>query len=320
VRLENQTDASAKLFSAPFDGMEEVPAFVVAKKTFDLSPAGALTPSREPLPVSPEPIATPFGTFHGEIFPRKDRADFVVLGTARLAVARDQAVLTARLGRFTSSLRLVGDRVWAARGRGEPVPTSPQRFTEMPLSYQRAFGGKSVGSMGEVAWPNNPDGLGFYQTADEAAGKPLPNIEWAGAATIRSWKERPDPAGWGPYPMFWGLRATAAVRLDQQKNVTGISRKAFNHAHPAMVVETITGGERVDIDGVRPRPISFDVPRLDLTLEWTCGAERGSARLEADGLFVWLDQEKVVVTYRARFRYPFRREQRRAATLVARPS
>lgn len=320
MRLENQTDASAKLFSAPFDGMDEVPAFVVAKKTFDLSPAGALTPSREPLPVSPEPIVTPFGSFHGEIFPRKDRADFVVLGTARLSAPRDRAVLSARLGAFTSSLRLVGDRVWAARGRGELVPTSPQRFTEMPLSYQRAFGGKSTGPMGEAAWPHNPDGRGFYQTADEAAGKPLPNIEWADDSPLRSWQERPHPAGWGPYPMFWGLRATAAVQLDHQKNVTGISRKAFNHAHPAMVVDTIAGGERVDIDGVRPRPISFDVPRLDLVLEWACGAERGSARLQPDGLFVWLDQEKVVMTYRARFRYPFLREQRRAAKLVVGPS
>ena len=226
-------------------------------------------------------------------------------------------MVTARLGRFTSQLRVLGDRVWESRGKGDPVPSAPLRFTEMPIAYKRAFGGKAPGSMGEVPWPQNPDGRGFYQTAAEAVGKPLANLEWTAGPAVRSWQDRPDPAGWGPYPMFWGLRAAASVLLDNDKNVTGMSRKAFNHAHPAMVVDAIAEGERVEIEGVQSQPITFHVPRLPLTLQWSCGPDRGSVPLTADGLYVWIDQRKVVVTGRARFKYPFRRGEPRGARLEA---
>jgi hypothetical protein len=316
MRLENTTPLPAMLVSAPVDGMDDVPAFVIAKETYELSPTGALTPAVERVPISPEPIATPFGTFHGEIFPRKDRADFAVLGTVRLPSPRNQAVVTAKLGKLTSRLRITGERQWTSRMIGQPVPSSPQVFTEMPLSYARAFGGKSPGSMGELAWPHNPEGRGFYQAQEEAVGKPLPNIEWATSQPIQSWQERPEPAGWGPYPMFWGLRAKDSVILDNEKNVTGISRKAFNHAHPSMVVDDIPCGTRVDIEGMRPQHITFEVPALKLVLRWTCGTDQGEAALATDGLFVWVDQQKVVVTQRARLRYPFRPNEIRSAKLT----
>jgi hypothetical protein len=316
MRLENATAVPALLVSAPMHGMTDVPAFIIAKETYDLSATGVLTEAAERLPISAEPVATPFGTFHGEIFPRKDRADFAVLGTVRLASARNQTMVTARLGQFTSQIRVVGDRVWMSRGKGELVPSAPHGFAEMPIAYTRTFGGRSPGPMGEVAWPHNPDGCGFYQTADEALGKNLPNIEWANLPTIRSWQERPDPAGWGPYPMFWGLRAVSAVLLDRDKNATGISRKAFNHAHPAMVVDAIAVGDHVDIEGMRQQRIAFDVPRLPLALHWTCGNDGGVVALAIDGLYVWVDQQKVVVTHRARFRYPFRLGEVRFARLT----
>ncbi len=316
MKLANSTPFPAMLMSAPMDGTDDVHAFAIAKQTYDLGATGTLTPAAERLPISPEPVATTFGTFHGEVYPRKDRADFAVLGTVRLTSAREQAVVAARLGRFTSRLRIVGNRVWSSVGRGEPVPSAPQRFVEMPIAYSRAFGGRSRSPMGEVAWPNNPDGIGFYQTQGEAIGKPLPNIEWASAPPIRSWQERPDPAGWGPYPMFWGLRAVKSVLLDNQKNVVGISRKAFNHAHPAMVVDSIAEGESVVIEGVLANPVAFEVPMMPLMLGWQAGADEGRVSLAIDGLYVWIDQRKVVVTRRGRFRYTYRPGENRSATLA----
>ena len=174
----------------------------------------------------------------------------------------------------------------------------------MPIAYTRAFGGKSPGPMGEVAWPHNPDGIGFYQTANEALGKALPNIEWANLPTIRSWQERPDPAGLGPYPMFWGLRAISSVLLDRDKNAAGISRKAFNQAHPALVLDAIAVGNHVDIEGMRQQRITFDVPRLPLALHWTCGTDGGVVALAIDGLYVWVDQQKVVVTHQGAISIP----------------
>lgn len=299
------------------DGSDDVYAFVIAKQTFDLGPNGTLATAAEGLPISAEPIATPFGTFHGEIYPRKDRVDFVVLGTVRLPALRDQTVVTARVGGFANRLRIIGDRTWTSAGRGAPMPSTPQRFLEMPIAYSRAFGGKSLGRLGEVAWPNNPDGIGFYQTADEAMGKPLPNIEWADARGIRSWEERPDPAGWGPYPMFWGLRAVQSVVRNGQNQVAGISRKAFNHAHPAMVVDSIAEDDLVSVEGVVPQPVRFAVPRMPLSLRWQSGQDQGEVALSIDGLYVWIDQCKVIVTRRARFRYVFRPGEPRTAVLAA---
>jgi hypothetical protein len=118
--------------------------------------------------------------------------------------------------------------------------------------------------------------------------------------------------------MFWGLRAVESVVLDENKNAIGISRKMFNHAHPAMVVPAISVGDRIEIEGMQSEPLIFEVPNLQMAVTWFCGREQGEVPLSIDGLFVWTDQRKVVITRRTRFRYPFRPNEPRRATLRAR--
>ncbi len=69
----------------------------------------------------------------------------------------------------------------------------------MPLVYERAYGGvdaKSEDYDKDWDW-RNPVGTGYAISSHNAAGLCLPNIEDPNDL-IRSWKDRPAPAGFGP--------------------------------------------------------------------------------------------------------------------------
>src|SRR5690606_6855814 len=93
----------------------------------------------------------------------------------------------------------------------------PEPFDGIPLSWSRAYGGTvrlAPGFLpgsevphpgGEVAYPQNPEGMGFILTEDDAHGAPLPNLEDP-AALMTKPLDRPIPAGFAPCPRHAGLR------------------------------------------------------------------------------------------------------------------
>jgi len=105
-----------------------------------------------------------------------------------------------KLGSVDKRLDVVGDRTWR---RG--APTDPEPFTEMPLTWSRAFGG--------AGYAQNPQGKGFGGDGDNAL--PLPNVEHAGRL-MRSPKERPAPAGFLPYDIAWPQRQSKAGTYDKK--------------------------------------------------------------------------------------------------------
>jgi hypothetical protein len=187
----------------------------------------------------------------------------------------------------------------------------------MPLCYERAFGGTAKVNGEDVPWPDNPIGRGYCESRDEVLGKALPNIESDSARADAPWSARPPVAGWGPYPMYWGMRASRAVKLDQKTGaILDIAPELFNHAHPDLILERVEPGCPVRIVGVRPQPIAFDVPTERPRVDVRVGESQSEAWGELDGLFIWIDAGRVVVTWRARFRYAVRPEELRQAVLT----
>lgn len=90
-----------------------------------------------------------------------------------------------RVAEWSKSVRVFGRRVWTERS-GDPIST-PAPFVSMPLGWENAFGG--------AEYEKNPVGRGFKSPE-------LPNLEYPNAL-LRSKRDRPEPAGFGPINPAW---------------------------------------------------------------------------------------------------------------------
>jgi hypothetical protein len=120
--------------------------------------------------------------------------------------------------------------------------------------------------------------------------------------------------------MNWGLRASAAVKVDDKKMaVASVDPSLFNNAHPDLVVPALSPGDTIQIDGLRDKRLAFALPRTLVRLQIDVAAQVAEVVGRIDGVFLWADAGKLVITQRATFSYEFRpREVRRVtATAVA---
>jgi hypothetical protein len=316
--LANQTRWPALLQQADL-GTDTRYAVVIMKATYQRQPDGRLVPAEDPMPITGDPVETEYGILNGDVFLRKVGADLCVLGTMRLGRKVRETTVTITCGDFSHRLRIHGDRAWVPTGLGETlVPSAPVPFSEMPLTYGRAYGGIATSNGLETPCPDNPIGRGYYLSREQAQGKLLPNIESATAAPIRAWNDQLEPAGWAPYFMSWGLRARRSVALDPKTGtLTNVSPSVFNNAHPELVLPRIEPGTPVAIDGVRDNPWRFEIPSTQGHVQVSIGDQSFQVKTRIDGVFAWMDVERVVVAHRGNFKYVVQPGQVRGATLTA---
>lgn len=315
MRFVNDTEFPATLERADF-GTDERFAAVIWKLTYKILAGGALDFSDAPMPLHGDPIETAWGVFHGDIFLRKEGADLCVLGRVYRSRAVTEAVVTVRCGAHAQGVRVTGDRVWVEAADGSLVPSSPQPFTEMDLSYARAFGGTAVAQGLPAPFADNPTGRGYHLERETALGAPLPNVEPADGPFVAAWSDTPPVAGFGPYPMHWGMRARAAVTVDPELAAIGnISPGVFNNAHPSMVLPAIEPGEAITIEGLYDEPFAVVIPRVMGNVRVQVGAEVFDVPTRIDGVHLWLDAGQMVITQRANFRYVRRDGEVRVAAL-----
>lgn len=289
------------------------------KATYQQTDHGRWVPAGEQLPFADDPLETAFGIFHGDGFVKKDGVDLCVLGTVRPARAVRATEVRLSVGSHTSTLHVYGDRRWTRAGHRALVASSPELFQEMPLSYDRAYGGKTEHDYEAMVWPDNPVGRGYYLSESAALGQPLANIETAVATPVRSWTDQPTVAGWGPYPCFWGIRAREGV-IPPEKVEAGnfgrITPRLNNHAHPELIVPTLPDEAELTIKGLQAEVLTYRVPRLSVRLDVTVGgALIAQPEPRVDGVFIWTDQGLATVTARASFTYPYNKGQVRGARL-----
>lgn len=154
----------------------------------------------------------------------------------------------ARIGTVDKSLAVIGNRVWR---RG--VASDPEPFTELPLSWENAFGGPG--------YPLNPLGKGFAPIRGEGGEvHPLPNVEFPGRLIQRP-GDRPGPAGFGAYDLTWPQRFSKAGTYDQrwlEERFPGFARDLdwtmFNAAPEDQQVEGFfRGDETFSLEHLHPR-------------------------------------------------------------------
>ena len=142
----------------------------------------------------------------------------------------------------------------------------------MPLSYERAFGGidRKPDDPKKHDWERrNLLGTGFGVEKKHLIGQALPNVEYPDDL-IKSWDNRPRPAGFGPVVGDWSPRLELAGTYDE---------KWQNERHPLLPVDFderhfqcapadqqsagyLRGGETVELVNLTPDyKFNFKLPR-----------------------------------------------------------
>ncbi|WP_437900731.1 DUF2169 family type VI secretion system accessory protein [Sorangium sp. So ce124] len=235
----------------------------------------------------------------------KPRAEVMLRGTCYTPFGKPLPECPVRftVGRWSKILRVVGRRFWSD-DLANAVMSERAPFTKMPLGSTHAFGG--------AGYARNPVGKGF-------GGRELPNVEHAGAV-IRSRRDDPGPAGFGPINPAWPQRAAKvgkeygpsyrkerwpyfsadfdwsffnAAPADQQLEgyLRGDEALVFQNMHPtAQVLETSLPGLRVRAfasdknQRFREVPMSLDTLFVDLDACKLYLTWRGLDAIETDDM------------------------------------
>lgn len=209
-----------------------------------------------------------------DLVPFKTKADLVVVGNAYTPEKKLVRILDValRVGRIAKIIRVFGDRFWffPTRLAMIPVISDPEPFSQMPLVYERTFGGIDFKA---GKWcKENLVGRGFIgkKSKNSIHEMPLPNLEDP-KNLITSWDSHPRPVGFGFYGRSWQPRAGYSGINDenyQLEEETGLPKDFrfdfYNGAHPDLQVPGyLQGDELVEMRHFTPDGYcSFRLPGL----------------------------------------------------------
>jgi hypothetical protein len=279
-QLDNRTPyAAERTWVRDRDGAEIW--LVAVKCSFDISPDGetSIAPQQPPVAQAPvfidESALQPSLLYEMDLVRTKQTTDVLLIGHAHApgGVPVTQIDVGMRVGPVAKRLRVTGDRVWLGGSPSEPEP-----FSTMPLVWERAYGGVDPWTRDA---PNpqfdvrNPVGTGFALEAAHAEGMRLPNIEYPDQC-VRTWNDRPEPAGFGPLCNHWQPRAGFAGTYDEawQRDRLPLLPADFDDRHfqcapvDQQAPRFLVGDEPVLMVHLAPQPeIRFTLPRVLLGLE-----------------------------------------------------
>lgn len=267
LQVKNDTPFAAQISVLPdLAGIDTV--YVVVKATFELG-LGRPRVAEQQIPMVPadvhwgEPSRSSI-RYAGETHLQKPATDIVMVGDGFAPGGRPVPYFGVSLmvGRLRKLVQVYGDRVWTEGVLGlqasSPVPTA-----RVPLTYERAFGGRHDLDDGRfVAETRNPIGTGFRgkRRDREMHGIRLPNLEDP-RHPIKSASDRPPPACFGHVAPSWQPRSSFAGTYDEAWQVKrapyfpeDLDPRFFQTAPPDQVyVGHLGGGEPVQIANASPR-------------------------------------------------------------------
>lgn len=323
MELVNHEPLDARVSVADVDGMPHRLGLLSAKVTYRFTPDGRVAiDTQDPLPLFAQDVATPLGAMPCDEVPRRGRAfEVIVLGRAHTDDGRPRGHVDVALtvGDTRRALRVTGDRTWRGDAHTPPVP-----FSEMPLTWDRAFGGTTeveldAHTVVDVVDPWNRHGrgadlrplaLGLAHALGTPDGYPrvrgerwLPNLERADAR-VSSPSDAPEPACWATVPDDIGFRGVRAHR----RAIAGASEapvdEALLRAHPDWVLDAAPpAGARVVLENlVRGAPwVSFELPTTEVWADYAVDGRTGRRPLTPQMLVLLPDEGRLYIVHRLAF-------------------
>lgn len=207
----------------------------------------------------------------------KPKTDVLVEGYAMAPHGKAVRTVDVRLkvAAIDKTLRVHGDRV-ITRGIFGLILSDPQPFKEMPLVWEKSFGGTDLKDADPVQheWqPQNPVGVGFATRDEHLFGTVAPNIE--GLDSPYKGSKTGKPVGFGPIARHWEPRVRYAGTYDKQWEgkrrpllPLDFDDRFYQCAPEDQQVEGhLKGGEVVELYNLTPDGyLTFLVPRVTLSM------------------------------------------------------
>ncbi|MFC1660894.1 DUF2169 domain-containing protein [Gemmatimonadota bacterium] len=299
------------------DGREYV--VVAVKGTFTIRSGGGevrLADQQVPLVMADEFTGEPgfSATLYESEFPLyKPKCDVLLNGSAYAPGGKptNRVTVGLKVGRISKGFSVVGDRVWE-KSAGMMAVSSPEPFTQMPITYDRAYGGTDVSPRDPEkakAYMLNPVGVGYYPLSDGDAllGRPLPNMEELDRPAIeRNGKYR--PMSLGAIGRNFESRIPFAGTYDQDwiDNVFPFLPKDFNPlyhqvAPPDQQMDHPKGGEWVELFNLTPEGKTvLQLPEMEMPVEFTDeDFERTEVQAVIDTIIIEPGHGRIMLVWRA---------------------
>ena len=292
----------------------------VMKATFDLVEGGSLRVSEKQIPVCPQDIylgdpakSSVLYESDGAFF--KPATDCVLVGSVFSPSGKPVTRIDGsfQVASARHDVTVIGDRVWSYGALG--IAMSPPRpFSEMPICWERSFGGVDVhdADPAKHAWESrNPIGTGFRVTRSREAldDLPLPNFENP-RALIGNWDDKPAPHGLGFTGRSWTPRIRFAGTYDEQWQrrrmpilPEDFDYRFFNGApQPLVLPNHLQGGEVVRLINLTRRGSDrFVVPKMRVEFKGYAKGRQFSLPACLDTLLVNTNDQQVVIVWRAKY-------------------
>ncbi len=245
--------------------------------------------------------------------PYKSRCDVLLNGSAYAPGGKPVKKMSVRLrvGLMVKEFDVIGDRVWQVRKIGYRQ-SSPQPFTEMPISYNRAFGGsddKHPDTSKHSAYMPNTAGRGYHVNKNRELmdNAPLPNTEERGKPVIQP-AGNYRPMSFGVIARNWEPRYRLAGTYDQDwiDNVFPFLPADFNAAYYQAApvdqqIDFLKGNEMVELINLTPQGKTvFHLPKHEIPVTFFLKkGGKDEKQAMADTLVLEPDLGRFTITWRA---------------------
>lgn len=311
--LINETSLSAHL-ARTIMSEDVMLGTIVAKATYAMLDDGGLELARKQQPVLVDMSKIAGVQFSPDLGYGKEGVDVLAVASAFAPHGSPTQALMAgmSIGDRYLGLAVIGDRRWQKRWSGY-VASDPAPFVEMPIAWERAYGGYTTVRGAELPCTDNMLGKGYVLDKALAEGVELPNVEDP-ASLIREIDDRPRPVSFCPLPL--GTSYTADALEDVHEDGEGLTPAIYNVAIPAHRLPHYPAGATLRLHNLTPTAgPEYTLPTTGIVAEVTIGTKRYEFFGGIDTILVMPNQREIVLTHRLVFRYQYTRAVARVVRL-----
>lgn len=338
--LQGRNDKNQPIFSVLF------------KRTYDINQSEPLSPAEKARPFVQNDLYYDDGDpewatvkYESEFTAFKTQTDVVIIGKAFAPQGKPahQFDVVVEVAEKRKTLCIFGDRHCLHRHNASPAFTDPVPFVEVPVQYERAYGGKDMQSNPEAPfyYPRNHVGVGVVvkNIKETVEGLRLPNIEDPQDLLTperiiigdpERWPVQPlaDGLGWfqrtwyprcsfvGAMPAYLGVDTVlreevlglvpkGQVGLAWQYKLPMFDLRFNNGASRGLMFPHLGGGETIRLTNLTPAGLlEFKLPEETPSMMLDIGLGENQLQVFLDTVIVRLEEMQVDLICRGAHVYP----------------